>query len=124
MLGFFIGAISFKYQYEGTIDWMNAFIGILCSLAFAFFPGAAGKQALIINEKGIFLENYSSFWGKKEYNWSTVKAVEVKGNRVELTKKVGSTEKIKLPLHTDKQIKNLKKYLQELSRSKDIAFKQ
>ena len=124
MLGFFIGAISFKYQYEGTIDWMSAFISIVGSLAFAFFPGAAGKKALILNEEGIFLKNYSLVWGKQEYNWSAVKAVEVKKDRIELTKNVGSTDKIKLPIHTDEQIENLKKYLQQLSSSKDIAFKQ
>jgi len=124
MLGFFIGAISFKYQYEETIDWMNSFTGITLSIVFAFFPGAAGKQALIIDDEGIFLRNYSPVWGKKEYNWSTVKAVEVKKDRIELTKNVGSTDKIKLPIHTEEQIENLKKYLQELTSSKDIAFKQ
>ncbi|MDZ7659265.1 EbsA family protein [Fodinibius sp.] len=123
MLGFFIGAIIFIYKYEGTIDWMNSFIGITCSLVFAFFPGAAVNQALIINEEGIFLKNYSTFWGKKKYNWSSVKAVEVKKNRIELTKNVGSTAKIKLPLHTDEQIKNLKNYLRQVTRSKEIAYK-
>lgn len=43
MLGFFIGVISFKYQYGGTNDWMSAFISIVCSLGFAFYLGAAAK---------------------------------------------------------------------------------
>ncbi|PKD45171.1 EbsA family protein [Rhodohalobacter barkolensis] len=124
MLGFFIGAISFIYKYEGTIDWMNSFTSIVLSLAFAFFPGVAGKKALVLNEDGIFLKNYGWIWGEKEYNWSTVKAVEVKKDRIELTRIVGSTDKIKFPIHTREQIENLKKYLQQLSSSKDIAFKQ
>ncbi len=123
MLGFFIGAIIFIYKYEGTIDWINSFTGITCSLVFAIFPGIAGKQALIINEEGIFLKNYSTFWGKKEYNWSSVKAVEVKKNRIELTKNVGSTAKIKLPIHTEEQIEKLKNYLRQLSSSKEITYK-
>jgi hypothetical protein len=123
MLGFFIGAIVFVYKYEGVIDWINAFTGIACSLAFAFFPGTAGNQALIINDEGIFLKNYSTIWGKREYNWSSVKAVEVKKNRIELTKDVGSTDKIKLPVHTENQIERLKKYLQQLCRAKEIAYK-
>lgn len=123
MLGFFIGAIIFIHKYEGTIDWINSFTGITCSLVFAFFPGAARKQALIVNEEGIFLKNYSMFWGKKEYKWSSVKAVVVKKNKIELTKKVGSTAKIKLPLHTEKQIENLRNYLRRVTNSKDIAYK-
>lgn len=123
MLGFFIGAIIFIHKYEGTIDWINSFTGITCSLVFAFFPGAAGIQALIINEEGIFLKNYSTFWGKKEYNWSSVKAVEVKKNQIKLTKKVGSTAKVKLPIHTEKQIENLKNYLQQVTSAKEIVYK-
>lgn len=123
MLGFFIGATIFIYKYEGTIDWMNSFTGITCSLVFAFFPGAAVNQDLIINEEGIFLNNYSTFWGKKEYNWSSVKAVEVKKNRIELTKNVGSTAKIKLPIHTEEQIENLKNYLRQITSSKEIVYK-
>jgi hypothetical protein len=124
LLGFFIGAISFKYKYEGTIDWMNSFTSIVLSLAFAFFPGAAGKKSLVINEDGIFLKYYDWFVGKKEYSWSSVKAVEVKKDRIELTTNVGSTDKIKLPIHTDEQIENLKKYLQQLSGLIEVSFKQ
>lgn len=124
MLGFFIGAIAFIYKYEGTIDWMNSFTSIVLSLAFAFFPGAAGKKSLVINEDGIFLKNYGWIGGEKEYNWSTVKAVEVKKDRIELTRIVGSTDKIKFPIYTGEQIENLKKYLQQLSGLKEMTFKQ
>jgi hypothetical protein len=123
MLGFFIGAILFKYRYEGTIDWLNSFTGIVLSLVFAFYPGASGKQAILINEDGIFLKNYPLWKGKKEYDWSSVKAVEVKKNRIELTTSVGSTEKIKLPIHTKDQIANLKTYLRQLADSREIAYK-
>jgi hypothetical protein len=102
---------------------MNSFTCVTLSLVFAFFPGAAGKQALIINNEGIYLQNYSSIWGKKEYRWSSVKAVEVKKNRIELTKSIGSTEKIKLPVHTQEQVESLKNYLQQLSSTKKIAYK-
>ncbi|NIU02048.1 MAG: hypothetical protein GWN62_31155, partial [Aliifodinibius sp.] len=100
-----------------------ALIGITCSLVFAFFPGAAAKQSLIVNEDGIFLKNYSTIWGKKKFNWSSVKAVEVKKNRIELTKDVGSTVKIKLPVHTEIQVERLKRYLQQLANAKEIAYK-
>ncbi|PAU95811.1 hypothetical protein CK503_01765 [Aliifodinibius salipaludis] len=120
-LGFFIGVISIKYKYEGTIDWMNAFVGIVCSLSFAFFPGAAKKQSLKISEDGI---SQNTFWGrKKQYDWSKIKAVEVKKNRIELTKSIGSTERIKLPIHTKDQVKNLKNYLQQVTDTKEIAYK-
>lgn len=123
LLGFFLGAIVFSYKYEGSVNWVHAFIGITCSLTFAFFPGKAVRQALIINEDGIFLKNYSAFWGMKEYNWSTIKAVEVKKHRLELTRNIGSTERISLPLHTEEQIQHLKTYLQQLTRTKEIAFR-
>jgi len=124
MLGFFIGAISFKYKYEGTIDWMNSFTGIALSFVFAFYPGAASKKTLIINENGIFLKNYSFLRGKKQYDWSSIKAIEVKKNKIELTKSIGSKAEIKLPIHTEQQIEKLKKYLQQLTNSKEIVYKQ
>jgi len=124
MLGFFIVTIAFKYKYEGTIDWMNSFTSIALSLAFTFYPGAAGKKSIVINEDGIFLKNYDWFLGKKEYSWSTVKAVEVKKDRIELTRNVGSPDKIKFPIHTVEQIENLKKYLEQLTGLKEVTFKQ
>jgi hypothetical protein len=124
MLGFFLGAIVFIFKYAGSVSWVHAFIGITCSLTFAFFPGAAVRQALIVNEDGIFLNNYSTFWGTKEYNWSTIKAVEVKKHTLELTRNIGSTERVKLPLHTDEQIEKLKTYLSQLTGTKEIVFKQ
>lgn len=124
MLGFFIGAVLFKYRYEGTIDWINSFTGVTLSLVFAFYPDTAGKKILIIDDKGICLKNYSFLSGKKEYDWASVKAIEVKKNRIELTKGIGSTERIQLPIYTDDQMKNLKNYLQQLTSSKEITYKQ
>ena len=124
MLGFFIGALLFKYRYEGTVDWMNIATGIMCSTFFAFFPGAAGKQALLINKDGIFLHNYRSLWGgKKSYDWSSIRAVTVKKNRIELKNRIGSTEKIKFPIHTESQAEKLKEYLREVSASREIEYK-
>jgi len=121
MLGFFIGALTFKYRYDRTIDWMNAFTGITFSLIFAFFPK---KRALIINDEGIIVEHYRSFWGRREYNWASVKSVDIKGDRIELTKNIGSTEKIKLPFYTKEQIENLKSYLLQVTTSKEITYNQ
>lgn len=121
-LGFFIGVLAIKYRYGSTIDWTNALIGIVCSLAFVFFPGAAKKRSLKISEDGI---SHNSFWGKpKQYDWSKIKAVEVKKNSIELTKNIGSTERINLPIHTETQMENLKNYLRQLTNSKEIAYKQ
>lgn len=124
MLGFFIGVISLKYKYEGTIDWINSFTGIALSFVFAFYPGAASKKVLVVNEDGISLKNYSFLRGKKHYDWSSIKAVEVKKNRIELTDNIGSTAEIKLPIHTEQQIQNLRKYLLQLTTSKKITYKQ
>jgi len=124
MLGFFIGASLLKYRYEGSIEWMNTLTGLCLSLFFAFFPGATKRQSLEISEEGIFLNNYSSFWNnKQEYHWSKFRAIAVKSNRIELTNEIGSIEKVKLPIHTKEQIHDLKSYLREIARSKDLVFK-
>lgn len=124
LLGFFIGVISLKYHYEGTIDWLNSFTGITLSLVFAFYPGVAKRQTLIVNGDGILLKNYPFYWGRvKEYNWSSVKAIEVKKHRIELTKNIGSTSRIKLPMHTKGQVNSLKEYLGQFTADKEIAYK-
>lgn len=123
MLGFFIAAIVFKFKHGIIIDWMNALTGILLSIIFAFYPGLAQKKSLTVDEEGIYLNNYTFTWGgKKQYKWSEIKAVEVEKNRIKLKNSIGSTEKIKLPIYTKEQIKNLRTYLKKLTDAKQIEY--
>jgi hypothetical protein len=45
LFGFYMGAILFTSKFDGDIDWMNSTTGLLLSLVFAFFPGAAKKTS-------------------------------------------------------------------------------
>lgn len=122
-LGFFIGAIIFTLKYEGTVDWMNSAIGILCSMSFAFFPGVAKKQSLTIDENGIYLQNYTFHWGQKnEITWENIKGIRVSKSALEIKNSIGSTEKIKLPLHTNSQLEELKSYLKQMSEIKGLEY--
>lgn len=122
-LGFFIGAIIFTLKYEGTVDWINSATGILCSLFFAFFPGAAKKQSLTIDENGIYLQNYTFHWGQKnEITWEKIKGIRVSKNALEIKNSIGSTEKIKLPLHTKNQLEELKSYLKQMTKIKGLEY--
>lgn len=122
-LGFFIGAIIFTLKYEGTIDWMNSATGILCSLSFAFFPGVAKKQSLTIDENGIYLQNYTFHWGQKnEITWEKIKGIRVNKNTLEIKNSIGSTEKIKLPLHTKIQLEELRSYLKQMTEIKGLEY--
>lgn len=121
--GFFVGIIYFNLKYEGAIDWLNSATGIMCSLFFAFFPGVAKKQSLTIDETGIYLHNYTFHWGQKsEITWENVRGIGVQNNVIEVINKVGSTEKIKLPLHTKSQLEELKSYLKQMTEIKGLRY--
>ena len=123
MLGFFVGFIAFTFKFEGTFDWMNTATGIMCSLFFAFFPGVAKKQSLTIDETGIRLHNYTFHWGrKKEVTWEKVRGIGVQKNVIEIKNSIGSTEKIKLPLHTKSQLEELKSYLKQITEIKGLDY--
>src|SRR5690554_2552596 len=123
LLGFFIAMIILKFKYEGTVDWMSAPPGIIFSIIFAFFPGAAKKQALTIDEEGIHLHHYTFHWGqKKEIRWEKVKAVGVQKNKIEIKNSIGISEKIQLPLHTKEQLEELRAYLPRIAKVKEIEY--
>ncbi|NGP89513.1 hypothetical protein [Fodinibius halophilus] len=128
LMGFFIGSIIMKYQYDNSVDWMNVLIGVGGSATFAFFPGLGRKPKLQISPEGIFLKNYSNYssplFGKKKYTWDTITAVNLKKNKIQLTNSIGSTEKIKLPLHTKEQVDNLRNYLKKITQNKDIVYQE
>lgn len=123
LFGFFLGAIVFTLKFEGNVDWMNSATGIMIGLVFAFFPGAAKKQSLTIDEKGIYLHHYTFHWGqKKEITWEKVKGIGVHKNVIEIRNSIGASEKIKLPLHTKKQLEELKSYLKQMTKIKELEY--
>lgn len=124
MLGFAIGVLTMKYKYSSDIDWLNAVTLVGLSFVFALFPGRGNRQSIIINEDGITLHHYPLYWGgEKQYQWNSIEKVEVEKNYIVLRKTVGSTSKIKLPIHTQQQVEDLKTYLQQLVKEKEINFK-
>ena len=123
ILGFFIGAIVFIINYGGEVNWMITATGILHSLFFAFFPGAIKNQSLNIDETGIYLHNYTFHWGEKtEITWEEVRGVGVHKHTIEIRNSIGATEKIKLPLHTNHQLEELRSYLLQLTEAKGLEY--
>lgn len=123
LLGFAISSVLFAYKAGESIDWMNTFTLTICSLGFAFFPGFAKMPELHFNEEGIFLKNYFYHWGeKKEITWDKISSIRVDRNQLSIKNTIGSSEKIKLPLHTKEQINNLKSYLKEVATEKEVEY--
>ncbi|MFV1883145.1 MAG: EbsA family protein [Balneola sp.] len=123
-IGLSLGWISYELKYGMEVEWMNALSSILCGIVFAFFPGAMAKQSLTINEDGIQTHHYKFYWGERDsIKWEKISAISVQRNKILIKNKVGSTEKISLPLHTTEQIKSLKSYLKEISEFKNIEYK-
>lgn len=121
--GFFVGIIFFNLKYEGDNDWLNSATGLMCSLFFAFFPGAAKKQSLTINETGIYLQNYTFHWGqKKEITWEKVRGIRIYNNSIEIKNSIGATEKINLPLPTKTQLEDLRSYLKQVAEIKELEY--
>ena len=119
--GFIVGTIFLKLRYEGAIDWLNSATGIMCSLFIAFFPDAVKKQSLTIDETGIYLHNYTFHLGQKsEIKWENVSKIGVKSNVIQVINRVGSIEKIKLPIHTKSQLEELKSYLKQMTEIKNL----
>ncbi|MEO9884760.1 MAG: hypothetical protein ABJR05_13465 [Balneola sp.] len=123
LLGYTIGVTLFVYKSGEPIDWMSTFILTVNSLVFAFFPGFAKLPELYFNETGIYLKNYAFHWGeRKEISWDKISSIHVDRHQLSIKNNIGSSEKIKLPLHTKEQIKNLKSYLQEITSQKEIEY--
>lgn len=123
LLGYFIAAGIFTFKFEGTIDWINSVTGITLSVFFAFFPGLVKKQSLTIDEAGIHLHNYTFHWGeRKEITWEKIREIGVQNNLIEIKNRIGSTEKIKLPLHTKSQLEELRSYLKQMADSKGLEY--
>jgi len=123
LFGFTIGITTFVYKTGEPIDWMNTFMSTIVSFGFAFFPGFAKMPELYFNEKGIYLKNYSFHWGeKKEIEWDKISSIRVDRNQLSIKNAIGSSEKIKLPIHTKEQIKDLKSYLQEITSQKEVEY--
>lgn len=123
LLGYSIGVTLFAYQHGEPIDWMHTFTLTVCSLGFAFFPGFAKMPELHFNEDGIFLKNYTYHWGeKKDITWDKISSIRVDRNQLSIKNSIGSTEKIKFPIYTKEQIKNLKSYLKEVAFQKEVEY--
>ena len=93
------------------------------SILFGFFPGFAKLPELYFTEKGIYLKNYAFHWGeRKEITWDKISSIRVDRTQLSIKNTIGSSEKIKLPLHTKEQIKNLKSYLKEITSKKEVEY--
>lgn len=123
-LGFLLASILMKYRYGAEIDWMPVISGSLCGLFLALFPGAiAKKQYLTIDDEGIHLHGYSISGGqKKAIKWDKIQSVRIDRNAISIKNKIGSIEKVKLPINTKEQISQLKAYLKRASETKNIIY--
>jgi hypothetical protein len=123
LFGFMIATIFSALKFEGQVDWVNSATGIALSVFFAFFPGAAKRQSLTIDETGIYLHNYTFHWGeKKEMKWEKVRGIGIQKNAIEIKNSIGSSEKINLPLHTKSQLEELRLYLKEAAKIKELEY--
>ncbi|MCH8548631.1 MAG: hypothetical protein LAT80_07110 [Balneolaceae bacterium] len=123
--GFFIGATFMIYRIDGSVEWMTALPGIVCSLALALFPGGRVKECLKLDGEGITFFNYQLYGGKeKKIEWEKVKAIGVNKNVIEIKNSIGSSEKIRLPFTTNKKREQFKHYLKQLTDSKGLEYLQ
>lgn len=123
LFGFFVAAIILTLKFDGEVDWINSATGMVLGIFFAFFPGAAKKQSLTIDESGIYLHNYTFHWGqKKEITWENIRGIGVQKNVIEIKNNIGATEKISLPLHTKSQLEELRSYLKKMTKIKGLEY--
>lgn len=122
-IGLSLGWISFELKHGMEVDWMNALTSIICGIVFAFFPGAMAKQSLTINEDGIQTHHYRFHWGERDsIKWEKISAISVQGSKILIKNKVGSVEKVSLPLHTKEQIQSLISYLKEAAEFMKVEY--
>jgi|AntRauTorcE11897_2_1112592.scaffolds.fasta_scaffold31832_1 hypothetical protein len=122
-LGFFIGSIFFTLKFDGDVDWMNSATGIMCNLFLAFYPEAVKKHTLTIDDKGIFLHNYTFHRGRKnEITWEKINGIGIHKKAIQIRNSIGSTEKIQLPIHTKNQLEELRSYLEKVAQVKEVEY--
>lgn len=96
----------------------NAFLWLGLAIAHA-------KQYLTINESGLFIDRGPrreySFTFKSE--WSAIKSISLYRRNILVKNNNGYTKKIRLPLYSDEQWKELQDYLVRACREKAVRFK-
>ena len=122
-LGFILGTTLSTFKYEGFVDWMNAISGLLCSFVLTIFPGVMKKHSLTIDDTGIYLQNYTFHWGQKtEITWEKIHEIGVQKNIIKIKNRMGSIEKINLPIHTKHQLEELKFYVKQMTEIKNLEY--
>ncbi|RNC84513.1 MAG: hypothetical protein ED557_05915 [Balneola sp.] len=127
IIGVILFATSFVLEWTKgeDIDWINTVTGIIYSSIFLFFPEILRKQSLTFNEEGILRHNYNTYWGEKnEFEWDNISELTLRKNKIVIKNKVGSSERIKLPVYTNEQLSELKTYLKEMAEVKEFELKE
>jgi hypothetical protein len=129
IIGLSIGWTSFEIKHDMPVDWFNS-ISLLCyGILFGYgLPTISKRQSITINKDRIYTKGYTFHFGQKSsVDWDSIRSIRfVKGSflgtsRIEIKNQIGSTEKISLPIHTKSQIIELKEYLAELSKHKNLS---
>lgn len=125
-LGFSIAGIFFSIKHGSDIDWSAFLTLFIFSLFFTLFPGLKNRNFLTVNELGIFTHPMNkAYWtGQYEFYWDKIDSVGLEKNHIKIKQVKKSPDRIRLPYYTKDQWKELKSYLKEATKFKQVEFKE
>ncbi len=118
--------LTFSGLNSSEPSGINAVTGLLSGFAliFALSFGNLRRQSLVINDQGFHARNYRlNLGGKEKIKWEKISGITLIKNKIVVKYSIGTTERMSLPmLHTKQQILQLKEYLQEAAKFKNLEF--
>lgn len=128
---FFLGLgtanIIHTYKLGSEFEWMGLFTIIISGTLYSFYPWK--KQALIINEFGIYTKGYAYLFNETNtIKWANIKRIEIKEpwllttGKIKIINTIGSSETINLPMHIKHQLPSFKNFLAKMSKTKNVEY--
>lgn len=128
MLGILIGMSILQVMNADPVNWISLFGGASAAFMFSVFPGKIKSYSITMNEDGIFTNNYRNLFESQQIDWDKVRSIQIKKSTffssgyIHITKTIGSTEKIFLPMHSKQQFEEFVDFTKQLVQEKEIEY--
>lgn len=127
ILGLSTAKIIHTYKMGNEFEWMSIFTIIIPGTLYSFYPWK--KQALIINEFGIYTKGYAYVFNEtNKIKWIKIRRIEIKEpglltkGKIKIIKTIGSSEIINLPMHIRHQLPSFKNFLARMSKINNVEY--
>lgn len=120
---FSLGTVVYAALREEPFEWGISLLIVAGSLVFGLRPYVSSQYYLILNEEGVYQHNnFFQMRHNRLIPWDWIKSIKVQKHALSITYHIGATERVKMPIHTSQQVRDLKAYLKQLTQLKEVEY--